>query len=183
MGGLFSSGPSGLKAAQQQSAEAYNLATGPIETQGGQIYHETQPLFTSALQYLQDITSPDSSARMAAAAPMITDITNQTQGAVQQTQNLPRGGERDYLAAQAAQTGASNVSNALVQAFTQGQAAKIAVGQQGITDWLNAATAAANIELGASGVSLNLSQLQAAGSQATMQTIAQVAEMAAAALA
>lgn len=167
-------GGSAQNAAQVQSGQAFNTAN-MVQSGANDIYNLTQPELQSFVTYLNSLTSPNSATRMAAVAPAITDITNQTQGAIQQIKNLPRGGEQDYLEAQAAQTGATNVSNLLSSAYTQAEQEMGKLGQQGFQDWLQASGEAGNLELGAATSSLSLADLKAQANQASMSEIASIA--------
>ena len=78
--------------------------------------------------YLNEMTSGSSTERMAAAAPAIADITAQTEGAKQSIQDMPRGGEKNFLTANADISKSSQISGLLNSLYTQAQQAKGSLG-------------------------------------------------------
>ena len=80
-------------------------------------------------QYLNSMTSGSSRDRMAAAAPAIADITAQNEGAKQAISNMPRGGEKDYLMANADISKSGQISSLLNNLYTQANQAKGQLGQ------------------------------------------------------
>jgi hypothetical protein len=81
----------------------------------------TAPELASYTSYLNQLTSADPTQRMSAVAPQVTAIDQQTQQAVQNISQLPRGGANAALTAEAYQSEAAQVGNALNTAYNAAQ--------------------------------------------------------------
>lgn len=115
-------GLGGQQAGQAEQEYNYALALNSM----------TAPELASYTNYLNEMTSADPTQRLAAAAPEVQQIGEQTQQAVNNTANLPRGGANAALTAQAYQTEATNVGNALDTAYTQAQQELGQLGEFGV---------------------------------------------------
>lgn len=151
-------------AAAASGTVAWNQAQGnTVNTFTGQLYPFAVPEVQNWATWLSQLTSPDPTARMTAAAPQIADITAVEQGNLNQLSNLPRGGEQDYLKANASQNAATQISNLLTGEYAAAQQAQGALGERNIANIFQGTGEAANIEQGAGSLALQLSQLNSQG--------------------
>ena len=169
-----------VSASKGSANEALNLIGTDLLPTVGSVYSTTSPGLTSYANYLEGITSPNSTDRMAAAAPLISDITSQTEGALEKIKNLPRGGEQDYLSALTTNQGAAEVSNTLNQAFSQGEMQLGQLGEFGANYYLQGVGESINGVLGAGNLQLNNEMLADQENQNMMQDIIGVASAGAA---
>lgn len=142
-------------AVEGNASQLSNIAANDVLPLSDSLRQTSLPAFQSYATYLNQITSNDPSLRTKAAAPVIAQDTAQTKQALNQISQLPRGGESDFLRANAIQSKSADIGNTMNQAFTQGEAAKGKLSADGIAQSLGAIsdigqldTAAARIESG-----------------------------------
>lgn len=97
----------------------------------------TWPQLEQYSQYLTGMTSTDPTQRMAAAGPAIGDISKLTQGTLSSLSNLPRGGQQDYLKAQALQGQQGQIGDIMTNLYTQARGAQGQFGEAGIGQFLS----------------------------------------------
>lgn len=149
----------------------------------GQGEQYSWPEIADFASWLDQMTSPDATARMTAAGSQIADITSQTEATKSSIKNLPRGGEQDYLLANADQAKSTAIGNLLTSEFASAETAKGTLGEWGVGTTMQGFMEASNIEGAAGNLAMQLIQGDAAGSQGMMQTLAEIGVMAAQAFA
>lgn len=195
MGALTSLFGGGNGPAKGAAGAAVNVAGSDILPQAGNLYTQGTGLFgmsqSELNQYLGQIEgalSTDPSVRMESIAPQVADITAATQGAKASIANQPRSGAQASELAQVDQGASTQIGNALSTAFTTAQKelgqlgmfeqeAGLSAEQQAMSSESNAAS----IDLNAANAYMGVTNQQAQGSQASMEQMAQMAMMIAAA--
>jgi hypothetical protein len=125
----------------------------------GQVRDQLYPELTSYRDWIDKLTSTDPTQRMAAAGPAVADITKQTEGVKKGLENLPRGGERNELMAEADISKGAQIGDYLNKVYTEAQQAKGKLGEFGLVsfnqmlqEFANMESQAAQISLGQQGV-------------------------------
>jgi len=132
-------------------------------------------------QYLNEMTSGSSTERMAAASPAIADITAQSEGAKQSISNMPRGGEKNFLTANADISKSSQISSLLNNLYTQAQQAKGSLGSSEVGQSQTGAGQFTNMESTAGNLISGGGQIQTQENNKMFTTIQNLAMLAAAA--
>ncbi len=181
VGGLFGGGGGDSGVIKGTGYYTKDIAEKDITPTAGAIKQISLPELQQYIAWLNQLTSSDPNQRFAAVAPQVGDITAQSEAAKQQIRNLPRGGEQNYLLAGADISKSSDIGRLLTDLYTKAQAQKGAIGEEGLNTALQYFNTAIGGEQAAAGILSGNRQLDAQGSQATMQAVMQLAMMAAAA--
>jgi hypothetical protein len=163
--------PRQIGSAAQGSAYWLQNQGNLINTFAGQLAPFGIPELSQFSNWLNQLTSPDATARMTAAAPQISDITKQTQGYERSLANLPPGGQKNYLQALGYQNQATSVANLLTSEFAQAEAAKGALGQWAVPAEYQGMGLAANVQSAAGQLLVDLLNPAAAGAKGTTDAL------------
>ena len=94
----------------------------------------TSPALTGYSKFLEQMTDPDSAARMAAAGPGVAAITKQQEAARRNIESaLPRSGAKDYLTSLSYIQQAGDIGSLLDQAWLQAEEARGKFGEWGVS--------------------------------------------------
>jgi hypothetical protein len=129
--------------------------------------------------YLNSMTSSSPTTRMAAASPAIADITAQSEGAKSSIQDMPRGGEKNYLIGEADISKSGQISSLLNNLYTQAQQAKGSLGSSEVGQSQSGAGLYSSMENTAGGLISGGGQIQTQNNNRMFQTIMNLASMAA----
>ncbi len=159
--------------------QANTVAMSDVLNSVGKLQNLTMPEYEAFIKYLNDLTSSDPTQRMAAVAPAAQDISSQTTAAEKSIRDkTQRGGEQDYLIANAETNKAANIGNLLAGEYTKAQEEKGQVGQTGVSDYLAGIGTFGNLEQEAAAILGGQQDRSAAGTESTLSTLAQLAFLA-----
>lgn len=130
-------------------------------------------------QYMNAMTSSSPTERMAAAAPGIADITAQTEGAKSSIQNMPRGGEKNFLIGQADISKAGQISALLNNLYSQARQQQGQFGAQQVGQSQSGGNLYSGMEGNAANIISGGGAIQNQNNQGMFKTIMDVAAMAA----
>lgn len=152
------------------------------------VYKSQIDLQNPAIDFLKRLTSGDSSAVTTAAAPILSQITRQFQGAEESVySNAPRGAARDFALSQIPVQQADSTAQALSAPITGAYSTLLNLGQSATDKLANVASGFGSFSLqevgaglraqeGAAGTLNNVMQAQAARKAATMGFLGNLAQ-------
>ena len=166
-------------AVEGNASQLQNIAANDVLPLEGSIVGSSLPAFQSYAQYLNQITSTDPALRTKAAAPAIAQDTAQTKQALNQIAAGPRGGEQNFLRANAVQNQATNTGNVLNELFSQGEASKGELGAKGIAESLSAIRDIGQLDTAAAQIESGQEEMNAQNWQAIVGALGSIGETAA----